>query len=196
MQESNESKSKQLMFPGVKRLVAAVTTVIKSLGSNDEVFFKKGTQLSLAIKIAVEVHDGMYDKGGQPYILHALKVMHYTKSDNELVLAASVLHDVVEDGFSGDHEAGYAYLKEQGVVQAVIDFVRALTNIEGETFEEKVARISQFHETIIIKKADIRHNSDIRRLKGLRDKDFARMQGYHKLYARLEEIEAEHYHYD
>lgn len=48
-----------------------------------------------AINIAVNAHRGQRDKGGQPYILHPLRVMLAAQNDDERIVA--VLHDVVED---------------------------------------------------------------------------------------------------
>ena len=51
--------------------------------------------LEKAIKIAVEAHTGQVDKGGNPYILHPLRVMLSLNSEEERIVG--VLHDVVED---------------------------------------------------------------------------------------------------
>ena len=51
--------------------------------------------LEKAIKIAVEAHTGQVDKGGNPYILHPLRVMLSLNSEQERIVG--VLHDVVED---------------------------------------------------------------------------------------------------
>ena len=51
--------------------------------------------LEKAIKIAVEAHTGQVDKGGNPYILHPLRVMLSRNTEEERIVG--VLHDVVED---------------------------------------------------------------------------------------------------
>ena len=51
--------------------------------------------LEKAIKIAVEAHTGQVDKGGNPYILHPLRVMLSLNTEEERIVG--VLHDVVED---------------------------------------------------------------------------------------------------
>jgi len=51
--------------------------------------------LEKAIKIAVEAHTGQVDKGGNPYILHPLRVMLSLETEEERIVG--VLHDVVED---------------------------------------------------------------------------------------------------
>ena len=39
--------------------------------------------ISKALKISATAHEGQYDKHGQPYFLHCLKVMRLLKSDDE-----------------------------------------------------------------------------------------------------------------
>lgn len=56
--------------------------------------------VSEAVVFAVKAHDGMRRKKGcSPYILHPLEaaVIVGTMTDNQEVMAAAVLHDVVED---------------------------------------------------------------------------------------------------
>jgi len=38
---------------------------------------------------------------------------------------------------------------------------------------------------MLVKKEDLRHNSDIRRLKGITEKDIARMVKYHTFYMEI-----------
>ncbi len=52
--------------------------------------------INKAIETAAKAHDGQYDKGGEPYIYHPLRVMLYANGD-ENVKCAAVLHDVIED---------------------------------------------------------------------------------------------------
>lgn len=40
---------------------------------------KNSEMLSIMIVIATLGHDGQFDKGGKPYILHPMKVAHYLK---------------------------------------------------------------------------------------------------------------------
>lgn len=63
------------------------------------------SRLDKAIQLAAEVHAGQVDKGGNPYILHPLRVMCAVEKDlrsrsndfKEDFLCAAVLHDVIED---------------------------------------------------------------------------------------------------
>ena len=85
---------------------------------------KKGEMLSKAIDIAVWAHADQFDKGGRPYILHVLTVMHKLRTDDEELQCIAVLHDVIEDG--GLTHQG---LIGRGMSKRVADGVQALTKI-------------------------------------------------------------------
>ncbi len=136
--------------------------------------------LSKAIALAATKHADQFDKGGNPYILHVLKVMHYTKSTDLEVLIIAVLHDIVEDT-----DVTYAELREMGFSERVIAGIKALTKVKGQTHEEYKAGILANVDAIIVKMADLRHNSDIRRLKGVTEKDIKRIAKYHNMWLEL-----------
>ncbi len=140
--------------------------------------------LSKAILIATNAHDGQFDKGGSPYIMHCIKVMYYTRSTDPEILAIAVMHDVVEDT-----KVTYKDLRDAGMSERVIEGVRALTKVHGETYEEYKARVKMNPDARIVKMADLRHNSDIRRLKGVTQKDIARIAKYHEFYLELKAAE-------
>lgn len=139
------------------------------------------TLLSKAIALAATKHADQFDKGGSPYILHVLKVMHYTKSDDLEILIIAVLHDIVEDT-----DVTYDDLRLMGFSERVIAGIAALTKLPGQTHKEYKAGILSNVDAIIVKKADLRHNSDIRRLKGVTEKDVARVVKYHSMWLELE----------
>jgi len=136
---------------------------------------KRGTMLSTAIRIATNAHDGQYDRGGMPYILHPLKVMHYTKSQDEELQTIAVLHDVVEDS-----DVSWLDLQEAAMSARVISAVRALTKVPGQSYDEYRDAVFANRDAMIVKLADLRHNTDIRRLKGVTIKDRERMARYHE----------------
>lgn len=138
------------------------------------------TLLANAIALASEKHKGQFDKGGMPYILHPLKVMHYLKSDDLELMAMAVLHDVVEDT-----DVTFQDLRELGMSERVIVGVKALTKMPGQTPEEYLAGIKANPDAIKVKLADLRHNMDARRLKGVTEKDRARLDKYAKMYWEL-----------
>lgn len=136
---------------------------------------KRGTMLSTAIRIATNAHDGQYDRGGNPYILHALKVMYLTKSSDEEIQCIAVLHDVVEDS-----DVSWLDLQEACMSNRVISAVRALTKIPGQSYDEYRDGVFSNRDAMVVKLADLRHNTDIRRLKGITSKDRERMARYHE----------------
>ena len=147
---------------------------------------KKGELLNIAISLAVEAHAGQFDKAGAPYILHPLKVMHYVTSDDEEVLSIAVLHDSFEDNKNMTVE----YFASKGITTRVILGVLALTKMPGESYEVYKQKVKGNADAVKVKKADLRHNSDIRRLKGVTEKDIARTAKYHAFYLELETLSA------
>lgn len=150
---------------------------------------KKGEQLSKMIALATSRHDGQFDRGGNPYILHPLKVMHYLKTDDEELMCIALGHDVLEDGFASITQ-GVDVLCHHGFSRRIIDGIIALTKVEGEPYEEYKARVKANPDAVRVKMADLRHNSDIRRLKGVRQKDIERIEKYHRFYMELQALEA------
>lgn len=160
-------------------MVSAINTPIQVLNPAQE--------LALAIKIAAEGHLNQKDKGGNPYILHPLKVMHYLKSDDFQLMAIAALHDVVEDT-----DVTAADLVMMGFSNRVVCAVVLLTKTPNQTPEEYFNGIASNYDAIRVKLADLRHNSDVRRLKGLGDKDLLRIRKYHDMYLRLTKMKEHH----
>lgn len=133
--------------------------------------------LSAMIVLAVSGHAHTYDKGGRPYILHCFKVMHYLDSDDDELQAIAVGHDLIEDT-----DMTFERLQREGMSGRIISGIRALTKLKGETEKEQLTKILGNIDACRVKLADLRHNSDLRRLKGLTEKDFARMQKYQRWY--------------
>lgn len=140
--------------------------------------------LSAAIKFAVEKHDGQFDQGGNPYILHCLKVMHYLKTDDEELMCIAVLHDVIEDCFL-IYDDGIDALFNIGMSERVVNGVELLTKDSGIPYQEYLENIANNKDAIRVKMADLRHNMDIRRLKGVTEKDTLRLAKYSKAYEFL-----------
>lgn len=141
---------------------------------------KKGELLDKMLVLATNAHAGTYDKGGKPYILHPLKVMHYLRSDDEELMCIALGHDVIEDT-----SVTYQDLRDQGFTARIIEGIRSLTKLPGETYDEYKQRVFANPDARVVKKADLRHNTDIRRLKGVTEKDVARMVKYHTFYMEL-----------
>lgn len=141
---------------------------------------KKGEMLDKALLIATNAHHGQFDKGGNPYILHPLKVMHYLKTDDEELMCMALLHDVIEDT-----NVTYQDLRDAGISERVIKALQCLTKQRGQTYEEYKSAVVSNYDAMRVKMADLRHNTDIRRLKGVTEKDIARIAKYQTFYMEL-----------
>jgi len=139
---------------------------------------KTMTLLEKAIEIAVRAHAGQKGKDGTPYILHPLRLMTRMGTDEERI--AAVLHDVVEDT-----EVTLEDLREAGFPEDMLAVVKLLTHEEGVPYEDYVQRLKPNPVARRIKLADLEDNSDIRRLKGVEDKDMERLRKYHRAWLIL-----------
>ena len=149
----------------------------------------KNSYLALAISLAATGHLEQTDKGGNPYILHPIKVMRYIRSDDPELMSIAVMHDLVEDT-----DMTVEQLREKGFSERVCKAVDILSKKENQTEEEYLTGIIGNKDAVCVKLADLRHNSDVRRLKGLTDKDLLRMRKYHKMYKTLESVKAGYEH--
>ena len=143
----------------------------------------KGEMLDKMLLLSTNAHHGQFDKGGNPYILHPIRVMSFLKTDDEELQCIALGHDVIEDT-----KVTYADLRESGMSQRVIDGIRALTKQPGQTLEEYKESVFSNVDAMRVKLCDLRHNSDIRRLKGVTDKDIDRMSKYHKFYLEIQNV--------
>lgn len=141
-------------------------------------------QLAMMIKLAATHHMKQFDKGGRPYVLHVLKVMHYLKDkDDDELNCIAVGHDLVEDTPVKPID-----LERLGMSNRVISGIARLTKVNGQTHDEYLKGILESYDACRVKLADLRHNTDIRRLKGLRPKDLQRIQKYHKMHMQIKDM--------
>jgi (p)ppGpp synthase/HD superfamily hydrolase len=141
--------------------------------------------LGKAISIVSAAFEGKTDRGGQPYVLHCLRVMNKMPKNNEVLRCAAVMHDLIEDT-----SWTYDRLIACGFSWKVVDTLKYVTHDkETHSYDEYIDSLSMNKDARMIKIADLEDNSDITRLKGLRDKDFDRMKKYHKHYTFLTSIE-------
>jgi len=139
-----------------------------------------GIMLCKMIQLATQRHAGQFDKGGRPYILHPLTVMHRLRTDDEELQCIAVGHDLIEDTITTSGE-----LRELEFSERVIAGIRDLTKFDSQSAEEYRSAVKSNPDAIRVKMEDLRHNSDIRRLKGVTPKDVARMVRYHEFYTEL-----------
>lgn len=136
--------------------------------------------LESAIALASEAHSGQVDKGGQPYILHPLRVMFNMATDEERIVA--VLHDVMEDcaiEFGGQIAAMKFSSK-------IVDALEALFKAPGEKYHDYIERLAINPLARKVKLADLWDNMNLNRLKTpLTEEDLERHGKYKIAYGIL-----------
>lgn len=135
--------------------------------------------LQRAIEIATEAHKGQFDKAGNEYIDHPLRVMEMGKTEDEKIVG--MLHDVIEDT-----DWTFEALEAEGFSKEVIDALRCVTKVsEKENYDDFIDRVRKNPLAVAVKINDLTDNMDIRRLPYLSDKDIKRLKKYLKAYKRL-----------
>ena len=129
------------------------------------------SNLEKAIEIASKAHAGQLDKGGEPYILHPIRVMLRMKTNLERMVA--VLHDVVEDS-----DITIDKLAEEGFPAQVLEAVAALTKLPGESRLQAAERAARSPIARAVKLADNAENMDFTRIPNPTEKDIARLREY------------------
>ncbi len=143
---------------------------------------KSGELLSKMLVLATTKHDGTYDRGGKPYILHPLKVMHYLKSSDEELNCIALGHDLIEDT-----DVTYDSLIAMGMTIRIADGITKLSKVPGEDYDSYKAKVMSSVDAMRVKMMDLRTNSDIRRLNGcVTEKDIARTVKYMSFYNEIE----------
>ncbi|MED7951347.1 HD domain-containing protein [Streptomyces sp. BE303] len=115
-------------------------------------------------RIARSAHAGQTDKNGHPYTEHLAAVANgvAVRGGSDEQIAAGWLHDAIEDdALTGDWLAGAALTD---ATKAIVD---ALTKRPGEPLEGYTARILATPGALLVKQADLAHNSDPARLASL-----------------------------
>jgi (p)ppGpp synthase/HD superfamily hydrolase len=108
--------------------------------------------------------------------------MHYLRSEDEELMCIALGHDIIEDT-----KVTYYELNEAGFSERVIDGIWSLTKQHGQTYDEYKEQVFANKDAMRVKMCDLRHNSDIRRLKGVTEKDVARIAKYHQFYLEIKE---------
>lgn len=102
-----------------------------------------------ALSFARDAHKSQLRKGGEPYIIHPLTVASHAVSlgiKEDPVIAAAILHDVVEDC--------QVALEALPVSEETKDIVRRLTHIKGEPLEPYYREIGESRAASLVKLLD------------------------------------------
>ena len=135
--------------------------------------------LPRAIEIATEAHKGQFDKAGNEYIGHPLRVMEMGRTEEEKIVG--VLHDLVEDT-----DWTFDMLEAEGFAPEIIAALKCVTKLsENENYDAFIERVRKNPLATAVKINDLTDNMDIRRLPYLSDKDVKRLKKYLKAYKKL-----------
>lgn len=145
---------------------------------------KKGELLNKMLVLVTNKFAGIYDKAGQPYVLHCLKVMYYTKTDDEELQCIALGHDLIEDT-----DVTAEDLLAMGFTDRIVLGIVAMSKVKVNFSQEVyMMQLRGNKDAIRVKLADLRHNSDIRRLKDIGEKELKRIAKYHSMFLELRSL--------
>ncbi len=141
------------------------------------------TELTMqAMVLCFAAHKNQSDKSGVPYVFHPIHLAE--QMPDEYTTVTALLHDVVEDtDYTLDD------LRNMGYPEAVISALSLLTHEDGTPYMEYVAAIRENPIARTVKLADLRHNSDLTRLRVVDDAALARVAKYREARELLEKDE-------
>ena len=124
-----------------------------------------------ALRLAYEAHAGQFDKSGVPYVFHPLHLAEQMEDEESII--AALLHDVVEDT-----AWSLADLRAMGFSEKALEAVALLTHDPAEPYLSYVARVKENPIARRVKLADLRHNSDLSRIRQVTERDLKRVEKY------------------
>lgn len=127
--------------------------------------------IDIALAIAKKAHAGQVDKAGVDYIQHPLYVASQVKTEQEKTVA--LLHDVIEDS-----DVTVDDLLASGLSNEVVTAVQILTKKKGQSYQEYLEKVKTNNLARVVKLADLKHNSDLSRLKSVTNTDYERVKKY------------------
>lgn len=147
------------------------------------------TFLGEVIALVSDAFKDRVDKSGVPYVLHCFAVMEGAKARGVTdvgSLAAAFAHDLFED--REDRFKEFRAICRNHHMSYVPGYVLALSRAPNESYKEFIEAVIKFGilDVIKIKMADLDHNSQITRLKGITDSDIRRIKKYHRSYLELD----------
>ncbi|WP_050241643.1 HD domain-containing protein, partial [Streptococcus pneumoniae] len=125
--------------------------------------------IDIALAIAKKAHAGQVDKAGVDYIQHPLYVASQVNTEQEKAVA--LLHDVIEDS-----DITAADLFASGLSNEVVTAVQILTKKKGQSYQEYLGKVKSNNLARVVKLADLKHNSDLSRLKSVTNTDYERVK--------------------
>ena len=126
-----------------------------------------------AFFLCVIKHWKQKDRAGKRYIWHPIHVMLNVKGYNEKIVA--LLHDIVEDT-----DVTIPDLKNLKFSKEVIEAVDVISKKKNQEYFSYLELIKNNNIARKVKIADLKHNSDLKRLKSITQNDIDRAIKYKK----------------
>ena len=137
--------------------------------------------LNKAIEIAARAHSGQVDKGGNPYILHPLRILvNFCEAESEATKICAVLHDVVEDT-----DITLDGLRAEGFSEEILTALDCLTKKKDENYDDFISRVLANEIACKVKNGDLADNMDLTRIPNPTEKDMERTKKYRETADRI-----------
>jgi (p)ppGpp synthase/HD superfamily hydrolase len=127
-----------------------------------------------AIELTLSHFKGVIDKGGQPYILHCLRVM-MSGADRDFQLVG-LMHDLIEDT-----PVTLGELRKKGFSEQVVEAVACLTHHPEVSYTDYVCQLKKNDLARRVKMADLLDNAALSRAPvrtGKEKEDISRLHKY------------------
>ena len=118
-----------------------------------------------------QAHKGQKDKAGRVYIFHPLAVSFGVKTKDAKIVA--LLHDVLEDSNYTIEDLNFLTEKQK----CSLDL---LTHKKDESYFDYIEKIKSDDIAKQVKLSDLKHNSNLKRLKNITEEDLERVKKYKK----------------
>jgi (p)ppGpp synthase/HD superfamily hydrolase len=128
--------------------------------------------LQKAIELARVWHKGQKDKAGVDYFKHPEKVASFLKTEKEKIVA--YLHDILEDTKIPIDELKKYFSDD------IIEAILLVTKKQNQNYETYLSNIKKSKLATAVKLADLKHNSDLSRIKQPKFSDHIRADKYKK----------------
>lgn len=126
-----------------------------------------------ALKLCFEAHKNQVDKGGMPYVFHPFHLAEQMTTEETVITA--LLHDVVEDTDFTLYD-----IEVIGFPASVTEALKLLTHDDAVPYFDYVLKIKTNEIARTVKLADLRHNSDLKRLDFNEENTLRRVEKYKK----------------
>ena len=140
--------------------------------------------ITKAYHFAENAHREQKRNSGEPYFNHVFATAKNIADLGmpSLLIAAGLLHDVIEDTFITIDD-----LKNLGFSKRVCDCVSLLTKDESLTYDQNIERILSSLDACKVKFNDLTHNMMPSRLKSLSAENLSKLSQYFISYKRIKD---------